>query len=284
MKEISPVTLVPIVRWTQGNNSPEKDLLAVEEPLQIRLQFGHGDSWQDKSLAVTMRTPGHDFELAMGFLLAEDIIQKPEDVQLIRYCSRVQEEEKGNVLIIKLSPTVKFDLSLLERHFLTHSSCGVCGKSAIEAISCGDTAFTGDLTQVNASLLKQLGQMLREEQTVFKCTGGIHASALFRTSGELLILREDVGRHNAFDKVVGAGLQQKLLPGSGVLMMLSGRVSFELVQKAVRARIPILAAVGAPSSLAVSLAKEKGITLIGFLKNDRFNIYAGKERVMETGS
>ncbi|MEX2595105.1 MAG: formate dehydrogenase accessory sulfurtransferase FdhD [Anditalea sp.] len=279
MKTVSPVTLVPINRWMQGENSLKEDLLAVEEPLQIKLQFGQGDHWQEKALAVTMRTPGHDFELAIGFLLAENIIHGPEDIQLIRYCKKVKDEEKGNVLIVKLSPSVKVDLTLLDRHFFTHSSCGVCGKSAIEAITCEDKALVQDFSKVKTSLLKRLNQMLMKEQTVFKYTGGIHASALFRTNGELLFLREDVGRHNAFDKVVGAAFQQKLLPLSDGLMMLSGRVSFELIQKAIRARIPIIAAVGAPSSLAVSLAKEKGITLIGFLKNDRFNIYSGKERV-----
>jgi FdhD protein len=280
MKTVSPVTVVPINSWNQGENSLKKDLLVVEEPLQIKLQFGQGENWQEKPLAVTMRTPGHDFELAIGFLLAENIIHSPEDIQSIRYCKRVKKEERGNVLLVRLSSSISFDLSLLDRHFFTHSSCGVCGKSAIEAITCEDKALDHDISKVKTSLLKQLNEMLIKEQTVFKCTGGIHASALFSTDGPLLFLREDVGRHNAFDKVVGAALQQNLLPLSNCLMMLSGRVSFELVQKAVRARIPIIAAVGAPSSLAVSLAKEKGITLIGFLKNDRFNIYTGRERVV----
>ncbi len=279
MKTVSPVAFVPIDRYTDGESSSEGDLLAVEEPLQIKLQFGQEDQWQENALTITMRTPGHDFELAIGFLLAENIIKTPEDIQIIRYCKKVKEEEKGNVLIVRLSPSLKFDFSLLDRHFFTHSSCGVCGKSAIEAISCEDQPFMPGSPRVKASLLKQLNQMLMNEQTVFKYTGGIHASALLKPTGELLFLREDVGRHNAFDKVVGAAFQENLLPLSDCLVMLSGRVSFELVQKAVRARIPIIAAVGAPSSLAVSLAKEKGITLIGFLKQDRFNIYTGRERV-----
>ncbi len=280
MKTNSPVTLVKIRSWKQGELKAKEDLLAIEEPLQIRLQFGQDDQWQEKELVITMRTPGHDFDLAAGFLLAENIIQKQEDIQLIRYCKRVKEEEKGNVLIVRLAPEVKFDLKLSERNFMVNSSCGICGKSAIEAISCEDLPLESGFPKIHLDCIKNLNGEMVEEQTVFKHTGGIHATGLFNTKGELLILREDVGRHNAFDKVVGAALQEGLFPMEDALLMLSGRVSFELVQKAVRARIPILVAVGAPSSLAVSLAEEKGITLIGFLKKDSFNIYSGKDRII----
>lgn len=279
MKTVSPVKLMAIDRWSYGENMSEKDLVAVEEPLQINIQFSRGDLWQEKTLSITMRTPGHDFELVTGFLLAEGIIQNSKDLQLIRYCKKVKETEKGNVIIVKLSPEVRFDFSRLERHFYTHSSCGICGKGAIEAIKCDDSALVSGFPKVKADILKKLNQKLMEEQTVFKYTGGIHASALFNTAGELLFLREDVGRHNAFDKVVGAAFEKNMLPLSNGMVMLSGRISFELVQKAIRARIPIIAAVGAPSSLAVSLASEKGLTLIGFLRNDRFNIYSGSARV-----
>lgn len=279
MKNVSPVKLMAIDRCSYGENMSEKDLVAVEEPLQINIQFYRGDLWQEKTLSITMRTPGHDFELVTGFLLAEGIIQSGKDLQLIRYCKKVKETEKGNVIIVKLSPGVRLDFSLLERHFYTHSSCGICGKGAIEAIKCDDIGLVSGFPKVKADILKQLNQKLMEEQTVFKYTGGIHASALFNTAGELLFLREDVGRHNAFDKVVGAAFEKNMLPLSNAIVMLSGRISFELVQKAIRARIPIIAAVGAPSSLAVSLASEKGLTLIGFLRNDRFNIYSGGERV-----
>lgn len=279
MKTVSPVTVVPILRCHTGELIPEDDLVAVEEPLQIKLQYEEGGAWRERDLTVTMRTPGHDFELAIGFLLAENIIKAPEDIQLIRYCKKVKEEEKGNVMIVRLSPHVRVDLSLSDRHFLTTSSCGVCGKSAIAAISCEDMPLSPGTPLFQASRLKRLNQMVMEEQTLFKYTGGIHAVALFNPSAGLVLLREDVGRHNAFDKVVGAAFQENLSPLSDYMVMLSGRVSFELVQKAVRARIPIIAAVGAPSGLAVSLAKEKGITLIGFLKPYRFNIYCGRERV-----
>ncbi len=280
MKTNSPVTWINLNSWKSGELHVKEDLLVVEEPLQIRLQVGGEENWQEKELAITMRTPGHDFDLAFGFLLAENIIQHREDIQLIRHCKRVKEEEKGNVLIVRLSPSVRFDPKLLERHFMTNSSCGICGKSAIEAVSCLDPPLESGKPAIHFSILDNLNNMLLKEQTVFRHTGGIHASALFTSTGELLYLREDVGRHNAFDKVVGAALQETGLPLQNCIMMLSGRVSFELVQKAVRARIPILAAVGAPSSLAVSLAAEKGITLIGFLKKDSFNVYCGNERII----
>ena len=280
MKTVSPVACLPVDAWAAGECSLKSDLIVVEEPLQIKLQYGQGVTWQEKSLTVTMRTPGHDFDLAVGFLLGEGIIDTPEDLLLLRYCSSVRAEERGNVLIARLSPDKIFNLTLPERNFITHSGCGVCGKTAIEAISCDQEVLAPGIPKIRSTLLMQLNRMLLEEQTVFKYTGGIHASALFRTDGKMLFLREDVGRHNAFDKVVGAAFQQDLLPLSDSLILLSGRVSFELVQKAVRAGIPLIAAVGAPSSLAVELAREKGITLIGFLRPDRFNIYTGKDRVI----
>ena len=280
MKTNSPVNWVNLKKWKKGEVENKTDLLAIEEPLQIKLQIGEGEDWQEKPLAVTMRTPGHDFELAIGFLLAENIIQKREDIQLIRYCKRVKEEEKGNVLIVKLDPSVRFDSTVLDRYFLINSSCGVCGKSAIDAIKVRGEVFSKDFPKVPVQVLQNLNKVLSEEQTVFKHTGGIHAAALFDAKGGLVLLREDVGRHNAFDKLVGAALEQGYELMGESLVMLSGRVSFELVQKAICAGIPIIVAIGAPSSLAVSLAEEKGITLIGFLKNEGFNIYSGEERLI----
>lgn len=279
MKTVSPVHAVPTLRYHRESLTIEDDLVAVEEPLQIKLQYQENSYWKEIDLTITMRTPGHDIELAIGLLLAENILHSPEDLQLIRYCKRVKTEEKGNVLIARLAPHLSLDLTLLDRHFLTTSSCGVCGKSAIDAISCDDLPLEPGPPIIKASQLIGLNQRIVEEQTIFKYTGGIHATALFDLSGNLILLREDVGRHNAFDKVVGAAFQTKLLPLAHYLVMLSGRISFELVQKAIRARIPIIAAVGAPSSLAVSLARDKGLTLIGFLKPDRFNVYCGMERV-----
>ena len=281
MKTTSPVTWTTVKSWKSGESKVKEDLLAIEEPLQIRLQYGQGKNWQEKSLTITMRTPGNDFELATGLLLAENIIDKKEDIDLIRYCKNVKPEEQGNVLIVKLAPDLKFDFNKLERYFLSNSSCGICGKSAIEALDCSELPLDFSEARVSISVLCHLNERLMQEQTVFKYTGGIHAAALFDTDGNLLISREDVGRHNAFDKVTGAAMLQNLLPAKNRLIMLSGRVSFELVQKAVRAKIPLIAAVGAPSSLAVSLAKKKGITLIGFLKKESFNIYCGQERVVD---
>lgn len=280
MKTTSPVTWTTVTSWKSGESKDKEDLLVIEEPLQIKLQYGQGENWQEKSLTITMRTPGNDFELATGLLLAENIIDKKEDIDLIRYCKKVKPEEQGNVLIVKLAPDLYLDFNKLGRHFLSNSSCGICGKYAIEAIDCSELPLDLSEPRVNISVLIQLNERLMKEQTVFKYTGGIHASALFDTCGNLLLSREDVGRHNAFDKVTGAAMMQNLLPAKNRLIMLSGRVSFELVQKAVRAKIPVIVAVGAPSSLAVSLAKKKGLTLIGFLKKESFNIYCGQERIV----
>jgi FdhD protein len=279
MKTVSPVNAVPTLRYHRGGLINEDDLVAVEEPLQIKLQYQKNSHWKEIDLTITMRTPGHDIELAIGLLLAENILHSPKDLEIIRYCKRVKTEEKGNVLIARLAPHLSLDINLLNRHFLATSSCGVCGKSAIEAISCDELPLEPGQPIIKSSQLIALNHRILEEQTIFKYTGGIHATALFDLSGKLILLREDVGRHNAFDKVVGAAFQSNLLPLVHYLVMLSGRISFELVQKAIRAQIPIIAAVGAPSSLAVSLAKDKRITLIGFLKPDRFNVYCGKERV-----
>jgi FdhD protein len=282
MKSRSQVSAVSIQRIKENNQEMVDDLLAAEEPLQIRLQFAYGDLWQEESLAVTMRTPGNDFELATGFLLAENVINDLQDLEFIRYCRQVKQEEEGNVVIVKLAPHVSFDMKRLERHFYMNSSCGVCGKSAIDAVICNDNALAVKRSQkISINLIRQLNNTLEKKQTVFRHTGGLHASALFNLEGECLILREDVGRHNAFDKVVGAALSLEMLPLNESLILLSGRVSFELVQKSVKAGIPIIVAVGAPSSLAVELAVAKGITLIGFLREERFNVYSFPERIQD---
>jgi len=282
IKVRSQVSVVSIKRVAADYQKNIEDLIAAEEPLQVRLQYRNGDSWQEESLAVTMRTPGNDFELTLGFLLAENIINHSADVEFICYCRNVKPDEEGNVVIVKLAPHVSFDLKRLERHFFTNSSCGVCGKSAIEGVTCDNNALTVNPSQrITKNVIQHLIKTLEKAQTVFRYTGGLHASALFNLQGECRILREDIGRHNAFDKVVGAALSLEMLPLNEYLILLSGRVSFELIQKSVRAGIPIVIAVGAPSSLAVELAAEKGITLIGFLRNDRFNIYTYPERIYD---
>ncbi|EON78335.1 Formate dehydrogenase chain D [Lunatimonas lonarensis] len=286
-KLIGPVQKIPIYRFQFGNphQDAELDLVAVEEPLQIRLQWQADSTWQEKNLYVTMRTPGQDFDLAVGFLLAEGIIQGLADILSMRYCKRVKPEEEGNVVIVRLTGGLVPDLSATDRNFIANSSCGVCGKSSLEEV-CSRIAPTLNLPvnfSVNAEVISGLTAFLNEEQTAFKYTGGLHAAVLFDQSGKGLLLREDVGRHNAMDKLIGAAFQEGYLPHPDRIVLLSGRISFELVQKAAMAGVPLLAALGAPSSLAVDLAYHKGIALIGFLKKQGFNCYSYPERIKGVG-
>ena len=271
-----------LLRVTGPTATPATDLLAVEAPLEISLGYGPAGQRQRHALAVTMRTPGHDVELAAGFLLSEGIVQQAADIEgIAHYADPRRPKERGNVLRAELAPGVAFELGRLERHFYTSSSCGVCGKTSIEAVqasSCPVPAAPG-LPLVPAAVIHTLPGRQRAAQRVFEQTGGLHATALFSAAGELLVLREDVGRHNAFDKVVGAALLVGQVPLSQHLVLVSGRASFELVQKAAVAGVAILAAVGAPSSLAVEAADEFGLTLLGFVRDDRFNIYTHAARI-----
>jgi len=258
------------------------DLLAVEAPLEISLGYGLAAQRQTRSLAVTMRTPGHDAELVAGFLLSEGIIQQPADILSIEHRADPRRpEERGNVIRAELAPEVVLELDRLERHFYTTSSCGVCGKTSIAAVRNTACPLPPDLEspRVSAALIHALPERQRAAQAVFEHTGGLHATALFSAAGELLLLREDVGRHNAFDKVIGASLLAGQLPLHQQVVLLSGRASFELVQKAAMAGVAILAAVGAPSSLAMEAADEFGLTLLGFVRNERFNIYTHSQRI-----
>jgi FdhD protein len=258
------------------------DLLAIEAPLEISLGYGLASQRQAHSLAVTMRTPGHDAELVAGFLLSEGIVQNAADIQSITHQADPRRpKERGNVIRAELAPGVALELDRLERHFYTSSSCGVCGKTSIEAVRASGCPVPPPAAspQVPASLIHQLPERQRAAQRLFEQTGGLHATALFSATGELLSLREDVGRHNAFDKVIGATLLAGHLPLSQHIVLLSGRASFELVQKAALAGVAILAAVGAPSSLAVEAAEEFGLTLLGFVRNERFNIYTHEARI-----
>jgi FdhD protein len=260
----------------------DTDLLAIEAPLEISLGYGPASQRQAHSLAVTMRTPGHDAELVAGFLLSEGIVAQPADIQsLVHRADPRRPKERGNVLRAELVPGVVLELDRLERHFYTSSSCGVCGKTSIEAVRASNCPLPPPAAspRVPASLIHQLPERQRAAQRVFEQTGGLHATALFSATGELLSLREDVGRHNAFDKVVGAALLAGHLPLNQHIVLLSGRASFELVQKAALAGVAILAAVGAPSSLAVEAAEEFGLTLLGFVRNERFNIYTHEARI-----
>lgn len=257
------------------------DAVVVEEPLEIRISYGEPGRRRTDSLAVTMRTPGHDAELALGFLLTEGLIGSAHDVAEIQEIpATAGDEPHDNRLLVSLHPQVKFDMSRVERHFYTSSSCGICGKASIEqvrAVSCYYPQQGQPV--VTAGILNRLPQTQRLAQSLFEATGGIHAAALFDDAGQLLLLREDVGRHNALDKLIGAAMMKYWLPLRRHIVLVSGRAGFELVQKCAMAGIPVLAAVGAPSSLAVELAEETGMTLVGFLRDERFNVYSCPERV-----
>ncbi|MEA9984516.1 formate dehydrogenase accessory sulfurtransferase FdhD [Subtercola sp. RTI3] len=254
----------------------QEDVLAVEEPLEIRVG--------GRALVITMRTPGHDFDLAAGFLVSEGVISGRDDFAAARYCAgaEVDGENTFNVLDVTLGFGVAAPDPSLERNFYTTSSCGICGKASIDAVRTL-SAFTvaGDTVQIDASLLATFPGRLREGQNVFDKTGGLHAAALFdAATGEMLVLREDVGRHNSVDKVVGWAVTNGLLPLRSTVLMVSGRASFELAQKASMAGIPILAAVSAPSSLAVELAAELGMTVVGFLRGPSMVVYSSDERII----
>jgi len=252
------------------------DQLAVEEPLELQLICGNADNRVQKSVSVTMRTPGHDKELAAGFLFTEGIIKNIREVKFIK-----QEGSGINKVLVALQDNVNPDIQKSERNFYTTSSCGVCGKSSIAAIKT-ISAYNNepDTICLKAEMLYSVEDIVRERQAVFESTGGLHASALFDLQGNFITLREDVGRHNALDKLVGAALLNEQLPLDKAILLLSGRASFELIQKAYMAGIKIIIAIGAPSSLAVEFAKESNITLIGFLRDERFNIYSGEQRIM----
>jgi FdhD protein len=263
----------------------QHDRLAVEEPLEIRLGNYVSERRVRKTISITMRTPGDDPELAAGFLFSEGIVRSADDIERI-FHSGAPLEQTGtrNTINVDLRAGVSVDLKRLERHFYTTSSCGVCGKTSIDALhaaSCPSLPLHGLV--VGADVIHQLPGALRAAQAVFDQTGGLHAAALFDAEGSLLALREDVGRHNAVDKLIGAQLLAGHIPLQNSLMMVSGRSSFELVQKGLMAGLPLLAAVGAPSSLAVELAGDFGMTLLGFVRDHRFNAYTGGWRIREVG-
>lgn len=275
----SSVSPAKIIRIGPNGQENAPDLVANEEPLEIRLGIGPANEREQLSLSVTMRTPGHDKELALGFLFTEGIINSFDDVSSIEYCQTVKPEEKENVVRVELKSHIQLDADKLSRHFYTTSSCGVCGKSSIDAVQVPIQPLKDHFRKVDSKVVCQLPKLLEEAQMVFEHTGGLHACGLFSDKGKLLELREDVGRHNAVDKLVGVLLSKKMLPASDAILMLSGRVSFELVQKAARAGINFIAAIGAPSSLAIEMAKKHDITMVGFLKNSSFNIYSGEKRI-----
>jgi FdhD protein len=278
---LSGVKHCDILKVEQGQAAEQQDVLAVEEPLEIQLVHGPAGQRRRQSIAVTMRTPGHDFDLALGFLFTEGIISSAEDVTLMRYAAeQLNPESQTNIVAVELRPGVVVDTAQLSRHFYTASSCGMCGKASIDMVQTDICYQLLPQTPIlDSGVLHRLPAALTQGQDVFSCTGGLHAAGLFDADGNLSLLREDVGRHNAVDKLVGAAMQQNGLPMSRHILLVSGRAGFELVQKALMAGIPVLAAVGAPSSLAVELAEAYGMTLIGFLRDHRFNVYSGKQRI-----
>jgi FdhD protein len=260
-----------------GKMRVRPDKLATEEPMEIRLLTGESR----QTVAVTMRTPGADFELAAGFLYGEGIVKSSDDIAKISYCvdSDLDAAQQYNIVNVELRAGRDYDLRPLERHFYTTSACGVCGKASLEQLELRGCPVVGPGPEISAETLHSLPEKLREAQGLFDATGGLHAAALFDEDGNLVALREDVGRHNATDKLVGWALLEGRLPLSGYIVMVSGRSSFEILQKCLMAGVPFVCAISAPSSLAVDVAREFGMTLVGFLRERRFNVYAGQERI-----
>ena len=264
-----------------GRHRVRDDQLAAEEPLEIRLQAG-GDT---QTVAVTMRTPGNDFELAAGFLHNEGIVEGPSQVSGITYCvdADVDADQRYNIVNVGLRLESLPELATLERHFYTTSACGVCGKASLDAIEMRDCPALPAGPKVTPAVLTALPEKLRAAQGLFEATGGLHAAGLFDAEGKLVCLREDVGRHNAVDKLIGWAFMQRKLPLHDSILLVSGRASYEILQKSTVAGLPVVCAVSAPSHLAVDVARRFGVTLIGFLRGERLNVYAGAERMLWNG-
>lgn len=274
---------IDIDKVAEGRAESRADEVAIEEPLEIRLGFSTPDGRATRSISITMRTPGNDRELAVGFLYTEGIVQSGADIASVETCGPpAPDSGNHNVIRVDLAPGVAVDLTRLERHFYTTSSCGVCGKTSLDALRvAGANVLEIGKTRFPRATLIGVPEDLRARQQTFDKTGGLHAAAAFDSKGDIIVTMEDVGRHNAVDKVVGSLLLNNALPANSLGLMVSGRASFELMQKTLIAGMPLLAAVSAPSSLAVQLAREFNLTLVGFLRGDTFNIYAGKERIEE---
>lgn len=268
-------------RFRDGKIKSEDDLVVVEEPLEIRLGIGALDNRIERSLVITMRTPGNDFELAAGFLFCEGIISSVDQIVSIKYCySSGDEQEEDNVVRVELHPDVEVDLSSSERHGFSHSGCGICGLTSIDSAFklASANVFKDDL-KIDLNLISSLPEKSHKHQHNYKHTGGIHSASLFSEKGDFIDIMEDVGRHNAVDKLIGKRLLSKESNLSSPILFLSGRMGFELVQKSAMAGFPILISVGAPSSLAIQLGMKMNMTLVGFTRNNKFNVYCGEERL-----
>jgi FdhD protein len=276
------VDSVKIIKILADESLSEDDLVVVEEPLEIRIGYGPESNREQVTITVTMRTPGDDEHLCLGFIYNEGMVSSAHNVVSAKYCSNVGVENGGNnVMRVELTADILFNPNDFQRNFYTNSSCGVCGKASIDHVKQTCKPVPDTSLMVSRKSILQLPLKLELAQDVFKHTGGLHACGLFEQNGKLVLHKEDVGRHNALDKLIGHMLLENKLPASDKILMLSGRISFELVQKAVRAGIPIIAAVGAPSSLSISLAEEYGVTLVGFLRDKGFNIYTGFQRIID---
>jgi len=274
---------VDISKVRDGARQVQSDSVAVEEPLEIRLAYSTPEGRATRSISITMRTPGNDDELAAGFLYTEAIIHDTQDITSIEACGPpAPDSGNHNVIRVELAADVTVDLGRLQRHFYTTSSCGVCGKTSLDALRVGGAEAMSDTgPRFTRNVLTAMPDALRKAQHTFEETGGLHAAAAFNSKGDLVVTMEDVGRHNAVDKVVGSLLLNKDLPARELGIIVSGRASFELMQKTLVAGMPLLAAVSAPSSLAVQLAREFNMTLVGFLRGETFNIYSGEQRIIE---
>jgi len=271
------VDLTQVSEWDDGAIRRKEDYLAAEEPLEIRIG--------EDPLSVTMRTPGHDLELAAGFLFTEGMVQRRAQILALEALEDDAEtavENRGNVVVAQLAPESAPDFEKMRRHFFAASSCGICGKASIDSVRARTLQPPNPDFRLDPEILVRLPEVLRESQAVFGRTGGLHAAGLFSAAGKLLVLREDIGRHNAVDKVIGWALLEERVPLGETILLVSGRGGFEIVQKAIVAGLPVVASVSAPSSLAVQLARELGQTLIGFLRGRRFVVYAGAERIGKT--
>lgn len=268
--------LTQVSEWTDGKVRRLQDSLAGEEPLEIRIGA--------TPLAVTMRTPGHDIELAAGFLFTEGLIQGREQILSIEAMTDGARGSRGNVVIVELTPETQLDPEQTRRNFFANSSCGICGKASIESVRSRVLRSPNRELRISPDVLCRLPENLSASQDLFGRTGGLHAAGLFSTAAELVVAREDVGRHNAVDKVVGWALREGRVPLSDCVMLVSGRCGFEIAQKAIVAGIPVVASVSAPSSLAVQLARELNLTVAGFLRGRRFVIYSGEERLLPAGA
>jgi FdhD protein len=279
---VRPGSKTPALVWAvDGQRARTRnDVVATEEPLEIRVVV----PGQHQTVAVTMRTPGADFELAAGFLYGEDVLAEPQAVRRITYCvdPAVDADQRYNIVNVELRATSLPDLQSLERHFYTSSACGVCGKASLEALHLRGCALASTGPALTPELITSLPAKLSAAQAVFQSTGGLHAAALFDAAGELLAIREDVGRHNAVDKLIGWAFLHGKLPLDEHILLVSGRSSYEILQKALAAGVPVVCAVSAPSSLAVAIATDFNMTLIGFLRGQRFNVYAGQARFEPT--